>query len=133
VLLFSETYSEPRAKGATLRALRGLLGEGFPVEDETTVAGRGKAKVATSLVGDVAALKNRALKRGRSVVKAGEAAIEEVAKTVAELVTSAPSTATTRSGQTRKAGQAAKSAKSAKKTATASPKPGRRSATKATK
>ena len=34
VLLTSGTFSEPRAKGATLRALKGLLGDVI-VEDET--------------------------------------------------------------------------------------------------
>jgi hypothetical protein len=37
-LLASAVFTEPRAKGATLRALRGILGEGVTVEDNTTVA-----------------------------------------------------------------------------------------------
>ena len=50
-LLGSDTFTEPRAKGATLRALRSLLGEQFPVEDETTAAG-GKARAVKGLGGD---------------------------------------------------------------------------------
>lgn len=44
-LLSSAVFAEPRAKGATLRALRGLLGEDIRVEDNTTVPAR-KAPVA---------------------------------------------------------------------------------------
>lgn len=35
-LLTSAEFTEPRAKGATLRALRGILGQDIVVEDETT-------------------------------------------------------------------------------------------------
>jgi hypothetical protein len=34
-LLTSKVFTEPRAKGATLRSLRGLLGDGIVVEDNT--------------------------------------------------------------------------------------------------
>lgn len=34
-LLTSKVFSEPRGKGATLRALKGLLGEGVAVDDQT--------------------------------------------------------------------------------------------------
>lgn len=37
-LLASGVFTEPRAKGATLRSLKGLLGEDVVVEDYTTVA-----------------------------------------------------------------------------------------------
>jgi hypothetical protein len=36
-LLSSKVFTEPRAKGATLRALKGLLGEGVVVDDQTVV------------------------------------------------------------------------------------------------
>ena len=42
-LLASAVFTEPRAKGATLRALRGILGEDVTVEDNTTVASLRKA------------------------------------------------------------------------------------------
>ena len=35
-LLSSKVFTEPRGKGATLRALKGLLGEGISVDDRTT-------------------------------------------------------------------------------------------------
>jgi hypothetical protein len=34
-LLASKVFTEPRGKGATLRSLKGLLGEGIVVEDHT--------------------------------------------------------------------------------------------------
>jgi hypothetical protein len=46
-LLASEVFSEPRAKGATLRALRGLLGENVVVEDNTLASAR-PAKAAAA-------------------------------------------------------------------------------------
>ena len=39
-LLTSKVFSEPRAKGATLRSLRGLLGEEIVVEDSTADGAR---------------------------------------------------------------------------------------------
>ncbi len=39
-LLASEVFREPRAKGATVRALKGLLGEGVVVEDHTVTVAR---------------------------------------------------------------------------------------------
>jgi hypothetical protein len=42
-LLTSSVFKEPRAKGATLRALRGLLGESVVVEDETLAAAKSAA------------------------------------------------------------------------------------------
>jgi hypothetical protein len=47
VLLTSETFSEPRAKGATVRALKGLLGE-VTVEDETRKRPGAKPAVGSS-------------------------------------------------------------------------------------
>jgi hypothetical protein len=40
-LLTSRVFSEPRAKGATLRSLKGMLGEDIVVEDHTLAASRG--------------------------------------------------------------------------------------------
>ena len=39
-LLASEVFREPRAKGATVRALKGLLGDGVVVEDHTMTVAR---------------------------------------------------------------------------------------------
>ncbi len=46
-LLASSVFKEPRAKGATLRALKGLLGEDVVVEDHTVVAAK-KAAAKTA-------------------------------------------------------------------------------------
>ena len=40
-LLTSRVFSEPRAKGATLRSLKGMLGEDIVVEDHTLAGARG--------------------------------------------------------------------------------------------
>ena len=40
-LLTSRVFSEPRAKGATLRSLKGMLGENIVVEDHTLAGPRG--------------------------------------------------------------------------------------------
>lgn len=37
-LLSSKVFTEPRGKGATIRSLKGLLGENITVEDHTTSA-----------------------------------------------------------------------------------------------
>ncbi len=42
-LLSSKVFAEPRAKGATLRSLKGLLGDDVVVEDQTLSAGRRSA------------------------------------------------------------------------------------------
>jgi hypothetical protein len=39
-LLASEVFREPRAKGATVRALKGLLGDSVVVEDHTVTVAR---------------------------------------------------------------------------------------------
>jgi hypothetical protein len=39
-LLSSKIFTEPRGKGATLRALKGLLGDGFAIEDLTSQSPR---------------------------------------------------------------------------------------------
>jgi hypothetical protein len=43
-LLTSVVFSEPRAKGATLRSLKGLLGDDIVVEDQTLSSPRGRGK-----------------------------------------------------------------------------------------
>jgi hypothetical protein len=46
-LLTSKVFTEPRAKGATLRSLRGLLGEEVVVEDSTAAGARRVSVAAT--------------------------------------------------------------------------------------
>lgn len=46
-LLTSKIFTEPRAKGATLRSLRGLLGEDIVVEDSTADGARRVSVAAT--------------------------------------------------------------------------------------
>lgn len=55
-LMTSVVFTEPRAKGATLRSLRGLLGEDIVVEDHTVSAVQnGKASLAQKKPAAVAA------------------------------------------------------------------------------
>ena len=42
-LLASVVFTEPRAKGATLRSLKGMLGDDIVVEDHTLASPRGRA------------------------------------------------------------------------------------------
>jgi hypothetical protein len=42
-LLASVVFTEPRAKGATLRSLKGMLGDAITVEDHTLASPRGRA------------------------------------------------------------------------------------------
>jgi hypothetical protein len=42
-LLASVVFNEPRAKGATLRSLKGMLGDAIIVEDHTLASPRGRA------------------------------------------------------------------------------------------
>lgn len=67
-LLASAEFTEPRAKGATLRALRGILGEDVTVEDNTTVASlrkgpEAKTDAAPAVVEAPAPARRRATKR----------------------------------------------------------------------
>lgn len=64
-LLASAVFTEPRAKGATLRALRGLLGDDVTVEDNTTVASARKGSPAP-VNGSVTAVKPAATQKPRS-------------------------------------------------------------------
>lgn len=69
-LLASEVFSEPRAKGATLRALRGLLGENVVVEDNTLASARpAKAAAATNGTTRPAARPRKATAKAASATK----------------------------------------------------------------
>jgi hypothetical protein len=92
-LLVSDIFSEPRAKGATLRALRSILGEGFPVEDHTTTSRRAQAGAADGgLLVEITALKQKALRRGRSAVKSAKTAIESTVEQIANTAAEPPTT-----------------------------------------
>jgi hypothetical protein len=68
-LLTSVVFSEPRAKGATLRSLKGLLGEDIVVEDQTLSSSRGRGRPAESENGSAPKpVKKRA---ARSAAKGG--------------------------------------------------------------
>jgi hypothetical protein len=54
-LLTSVVFSEPRAKGATLRSLKGLLGDDIVVEDQTLSSPRGRGKASSDGNGAVPA------------------------------------------------------------------------------
>jgi hypothetical protein len=127
-LLVSDTFTEPRAKGATLRALRNILGEGFPIEDQATAGDRTQASAANGLREDITALKSKALRRGRSAVKSAktaiESAVEQVANTGSEPTTSRPGRATAK---------VSPSTKGAKKTAPGSAKPAKKTPAASTK
>ena len=66
-LLGSTVFSEPRAKGATLRALRGLLGE-VVVEDHTLAA---KAKPVATKAAETPRTRKAAASRPATKAKAG--------------------------------------------------------------
>jgi hypothetical protein len=80
-LLTSSTFTEPRAKGATLRSLRTLLGAGITVEDHTVVAKVTRSKTPSASVGAIdddkglkvpVAAKPRARKTSAAKVPAAE-------------------------------------------------------------
>jgi hypothetical protein len=47
-LLSSKVFTEPRGKGATIRSLKGLLGEDIAVEDHTVASGPKSIQAATT-------------------------------------------------------------------------------------
>jgi hypothetical protein len=83
-LLASVVFTEPRAKGATLRSLKGMLGDDVVVEDHTLAAPRGRAGAPAATNGTSAkGAAKRARKsspRKRSEAGAGSAPAAEPAK-----------------------------------------------------
>lgn len=78
-LLTSKVFTEPRGKGATLRSLRGLLGDDVIVEDQTlSTARKATEPAAPSGRKAVAAAPATASRRTRAVVK-GDAPTDSVA------------------------------------------------------
>ena len=68
-LLSSKVFTEPRGKGATLRSLKGLLGEGIVVEDLTVsaaVKGDGKLEAKADAKVQAEAPAPRKPARGRT-------------------------------------------------------------------
>jgi hypothetical protein len=102
-LLGSATFQEPRAKGATLRALKGLLGDTV-VEDHTlrttkrpAEAAKPAAEPTPAVVAPVAAKKRPAAKRTaakKSAPKAAKAAAKAASEATAPV--SAPKVAAAR-------------------------------------
>jgi hypothetical protein len=70
-LLTSKVFSEPRGKGATLRSLKGLLGDEITVEDQTatdvhaTVAAP-TSRPTTARIGTTRALRTRVAVKPRT-------------------------------------------------------------------
>jgi hypothetical protein len=82
-LLASVVFTEPRAKGATLRALKGMLGENIVVEDHTLASPRGRTAAATTngtTTKRVAKATRRPATRRRSKASTGDSPVTEVAK-----------------------------------------------------
>lgn len=68
-LLASVVFTEPRAKGATLRALRGILGEDVTVEDNTTVASLRKGDATEAVATTATPTRSVATKRRGTATK----------------------------------------------------------------
>ncbi len=80
-LLASDVFNEPRAKGATLRALKGLLGENIVVEDNTLASARA---VKPAVNGQAKRPASRSRKTPvEAVVAAAPAAVAKPAKKAA--------------------------------------------------
>jgi pyruvate/2-oxoglutarate dehydrogenase complex dihydrolipoamide acyltransferase (E2) component len=84
-LLTSKVFTEPRGKGATLRSLKGLLGEDIVVEDRTTVASRrGADAAAKAAVEEPAATAKPAAAAKPAAKKAAKPAAKASAKKTAK-------------------------------------------------
>jgi hypothetical protein len=68
-LLTSPTFTEPRAKGATLRALKGLLGADVIVEDTTLTTKRPVKSVAAVAAGTAEVAEKPAAKRAAAAAR----------------------------------------------------------------
>jgi hypothetical protein len=123
-LLTSVVFSEPRAKGATLRSLKGLLGDDIVVEDQTLSSPRGRksagnengavAKAAAKTATAKSTAKSGGRKATRPATKPTAKPAESPTAAVAELVEGTVSaTKAVAKKATRSARRAAKSVKSA--------------------
>ena len=65
-LLASVVFTEPRAKGATLRSLKGMLGEDIVVEDHTLASPRGRTAASVTTNGTSAKRVAKAARRPAS-------------------------------------------------------------------
>jgi hypothetical protein len=63
-LLTSKVFTEPRGKGATMRALKGLLGEGIVVDDQTVTAATKAVAAAPAAPVTVVARTSKKARRG---------------------------------------------------------------------
>jgi hypothetical protein len=91
-LLTSVVFTEPRAKGATLRSLKGMLGDDIVVEDHTLAAPRGRAAAPAAPAAANGTSAKRATKstsRRRAAAGAGRAPAAKAAKKTAKKTTRA--------------------------------------------
>ena len=65
-LLASVVFTEPRAKGATLRSLKGMLGDAIVVEDHTLASPRGRGAEPETTNGQSAKRVSKAARRPAS-------------------------------------------------------------------
>ncbi len=81
-LLTSVVFTEPRAKGATLRSLKGMLGDDIVVEDHTLAAPRGRTAAPAAANGTSAkrAAKSTSRRRAGAGTGAGRAPAAKTAK-----------------------------------------------------
>jgi hypothetical protein len=82
-LLASVVFTEPRAKGATLRSLKGMLGDAIIVEDHTLASPRGRAAAAATngqSAKRVAKTARRPASRRRAAAGAGSSPATKSAK-----------------------------------------------------
>ena len=84
-LLSSATFTEPRAKGATLRALKKILVPDVIIEDSTTPIGRAKsvAAASTTVAKTAAVAAKPASKKTAGAVRSGRQATLPAVKTPA--------------------------------------------------
>ena len=84
-LLASATFTEPRAKGATLRALKKILGHDVVVEDATTTNGRAARTVPhdETVPGATAAVARPAPRQPAAIVRPRRQTTVSAVKTTA--------------------------------------------------
>jgi hypothetical protein len=82
-LLASVVFTEPRAKGATLRSLKGMLGDDVVIEDHTLASPRGRVAAVTGNGSSEKPVAKAAVKstRRRTAAKATRAASKATAST----------------------------------------------------
>ena len=95
-LLASTTFTEPRAKGATLRALKKILGADVAIEDSTTTTRRPAKPVAAA---QTVAATTEAVAATPASKKAAAAVRPSRQRTVSVVTTPAPTKTTKRAAK----------------------------------